>query len=315
MKYLAFDIEAANGYQLSSICSVGVVIADEHFNVISRENIWINPKTKYNLNGTREKVGIDLGLDKALLDASPDFKEVYGKIKGLLTDKQYVVLGHAVDADVRMLNKACERYHLPSINFEFICSQLLYKMYKGDKEVKGLGKIANDLGISFHQHNSEEDAYVTMLTLKYLVEDSGLSVDQLLERYHIRKGTNVNFELTRPVSLIGQVSKKKLTQIAIEKIKAHVATVKKVSDEYSGKAFCLARSLELSDSVELYNVITTIAQKGGRYTAKLFKGNVYVYSNSPTDQDVMREKRVDELNQQGLLTTATIQQVLEGKIQ
>lgn len=315
MKYLAFDIEAANGYQLSSICSVGVVIADEQFNVISRENIWINPKTKYNLNGTREKVGIDLGLDKALLDASPDFKQVYDKIKSLLTDKQYVVLGHAVDADVRMLNKACERYRLPSIDFEFICSQLLYKMYKGDKEVKGLGKIANDLGITFHQHNSEEDAYVTMLTLKYLVEDSGLSVDQLLDKYHIKKGTNVNFELSRPVSLIGQVSKKKLTQVAIEKIKAYVATVKKVSNEYSGTAFCLARSLELSDSDQLYNVIKTIVQKGGRYTAKLFKGNVYVYSDSPTDQDIMREKRVNELQEQGLLTTATIQQVLEGTIQ
>lgn len=315
MKYLAFDIEAANGYQLSSICSVGVVIADEQFNVISRENIWINPKTKYNLNGTREKVGIDLGLDKALLDASPDFKQVYGKIKSLLTDSQYVVFGHAVDADVRMLNKACERYRLPSIDFEFICSQLLYKMYKGDKEVKGLGKIANDLGITFHQHNSEEDAYVTMLTLKYLVNDSGLSVEQLLNKYHIRKGSNVNFELTRPVSLVGQVSKKKLTQVAIEKIKAYLSTVKKVSNEYSGKAFCLARSLELSDSDQLYSLLNAIAQKGGRYTAKLFKGNVYVYSDSPTEQDIMREKRVDELRSQGLLTTATVQQVLEGKIQ
>ena len=44
MKYLAFDIEAANGYQLSSICSIGIVVADEQFNIISRENIWINPK-------------------------------------------------------------------------------------------------------------------------------------------------------------------------------------------------------------------------------------------------------------------------------
>ena len=84
MKYLAFDIEAANGYQLSSICSIGIVIADERFDIISRENIWINPKTKYNLNGTRQNVGIDLHLDKKLLDSSPDFSQVYGKIKSLL---------------------------------------------------------------------------------------------------------------------------------------------------------------------------------------------------------------------------------------
>ena len=314
MKFLAFDIEAANGYMPSSICSVGVVIADERFNILSRENIWINPKTKYNLNGTRRNVGIDLHLDKALLDASPDFSQVYARLRSLLTDKQYVVLGHAVDSDVRMLNKACERYHLPSIDFEFICSQLLYKLYKGDKEVKGLNKIADDLGITFNQHNSEEDAYVSMLTLKYLVDDSGLSVTELLEKYHVRKGVNDNFEMTRPVSLEGQVSKKKLTQVAIERIKEYVSTVKRTSNEYRNKAFCLARSLELSDSEQLYAVLNKIVEKGGRYTAKLLKGNVYVTGDNPTEQDVMREKRVAELEEQGLIKVVSLNDVLEDKL-
>ena len=314
MKYLAFDIEAANGYKLSRVCSIGVVIADEHFNVLSRENIWINPKTKYNLNGTRENVGIDLELDKALLDASPDFSQVYAKIRGLLTDKQYLVLGHAVDSDVRMLNAACVRYHLPSINFDFICSQLLYKLYRGDKDVRGLDKIAADMSITFHQHNSEEDAYVSLLTLKYLTEDSGLTVNELLEKYHVRRGSNVNFELTRPVSLLGQVSKKKHTQIAIEKIKEYVSTVKKTSNDYAGKAFCLARSLELSDSDELYAVVQAIVQKGGRYATKLFKGNYYVLSNAASECDVMRERRVDELHEQGLIQKVTIKEILEGKL-
>lgn len=314
MKYLAFDIEAANGYKLSSVCSIGVVIADEHFDVISRENIWINPKTKYNLNGTRENVGIDLELDKALLDASPDFRRVYPKVKALLTDEQYLVLGHAVDSDVRMLNAVCVRYHLPSINFEFICSQLLYKLYRGEKDVKGLNKIANELSITFHQHNSEEDAYVSMLTLKYLVEDSGLSVEQLLEKYQIRRGSNVNFELTRPVSLLGQVSKKKHTQVAIEKIREYASTVKKTGNKFNGKAFCLARSLELSDSDELYAVVRSVVERGGRYAAKLFKGNYYVASNAPSEVDVMRERRVEELCEQGLIRKVSIEQVIEGKL-
>lgn len=314
MKYLAFDIEAANGYKLSSVCSIGVVIADENFEIISRENIWINPKTKYNLNGTRENVGIDLELDKALLDASPDFKRVYPRIRALLTDKQYLVLGHAVDSDVRMLNAACVRYHLPSINFDFICSQLLYRLYRGEKDVKGLGKIAADLDITFHQHNSEQDAYVSMLTLKFLVEDSGLSVDELLQKYQIRKGSNNNFELTRPVSLLGQVSKKKNTQIAIEKIREFASTVKRTGNEYAGKAFCLARSLELSDSDELYAVVREIVQRGGRYATKLFKGNYYVLSNAAAECDVMRERRVDELYGQGLIQRVMISDILEGKL-
>ena len=314
MKYLAFDIEAANGYMPSSICSIGVVIADEQFNILSRENIWINPKTKYNLNGTRANVGIDLHLDKDLLDASPDFSEVYDKVAGLLTDTQYVVVGHAVDSDVRMLNKACQRYHLPCINFQFVCSQLLYKLYKGDKEVKGLNKIADEIGVTFCQHNSEEDAFASMMTLKYLVKDSGLTLQQLMEKYRVRVGINNNFEMSRSVSLMGQVSKKKLTQVAVERIKEYVSTVKKISNEYRDKAFCLARSLELSDSDELYAVLQAIVQRGGRYTAKLFKCNVYVKSGTSTEQDVMREKRVAELQEQGVLNVVTITDVLEGKI-
>lgn len=313
MKFLAFDIEAANGYMLSSICSVGVVIADERFNVLSRENIWINPRTKYNLNGTRANVGIDLGLDKALLKASPDFKHVYPRLKSLLTDKQYLVVGHAVDSDVRMLNKACERYHLPSINFDFVCSQLLYKLYKGDAEVKGLSKIADELGITFHQHNSEEDAFMSLLTLKYLVEDSGMSVSELLQKYRVRIGSNVDFELTRPVSTLGQVSRKHVTQTAIEHIKEFATEVKAISAEYKNKVFCLARSLELNGGETLHGVLTKIFQKGGRYTAKLFKGNYYVVGNDRTDQDIMREKRVQELVAQGLMKVVGVQDILEDK--
>lgn len=314
MKFLAFDLEAANGYMLSSVCSVGVVIADEQFNVLSSENIWINPRSDYNLNGTRANVGIDLHLDKKLLKSSPDFRRVYPRLKALLTDKQYVVVGHAVDSDVRMLNKACERYHLPSIDFEFICSQLLYKLYKGESDVKGLGKIAEEIGLTFTQHNSEEDAYASMMTLKYLVDSSGMSVEELLDKYRVRRGSNVDFVLTRPVSLLGQVSKKHVTQQAIERIKEFVTTVPRRGNRYKNKAFCMSRALELSDSDELRAVLTEIVQQGGRYTAKLVKGNYYVRWGEAAQADVMREKRVAELVEQGLMKVISIQEVLEEKI-
>ncbi len=314
MKYLAFDIEAANGYQPSSICSIGIVIADGQFNIVSRENVWINPKTRYNLNGTRKNVGIDLHLDKKLLDSSPDFSQVYGKIKALLENSEYTVLGHAVDADVRMLNEACKRYKLPSINFEFICSQLLYRLYKGEKNVRGLDKIAAEIGVEFTQHNSEEDAYATMMTLKYLVQESNLTVDGLLEKYNIRKGVNNNFKMERPVSLDGQVSKKRVTQIAWAKIKEYASDIAKKSDKYNNTAFCLARSLELSDSEQLYKVIKLIKENGGRYVSKLTKANVYIYCDDRTEQDILREKKVDELVEQGLISKVSVNKFLEGKL-
>lgn len=314
MKYLAFDIEAANGYQLSSICSVGVVIADEQFNIISRQNIWINPKTKYNLNGTRENVGIDLHLDKRLLDSSPDFKQQFGIICEMLTDKRYFVFGHAVDADVRMLNAACVRYNLPCINFEFADSQLLYKLYKGDKEVKSLHKIAADIGVEFVEHNSEEDAYATMLTLKYLVNASGLTARQLMDKYRVRMGSNRNFELTRPASLDGQVSKKRVTQVAWDKIKKYASAIEKTGDKFKDVAFALSRSLELSDDETLYKVVDIVIQNGGRYTTKLAKCKIYVYGDVTSEQDVARERRVNELVEQGLVTKINAKQFIEENL-
>lgn len=311
MKYLSFDIEAANGYKPSSICSIGIVVADEQFNIISQQNVWINPKTKYNLNGTRQNVGIDLHLDKALLDSSPDFAGVYRQISGMLTDKQYLVVGHAVDADVRMLNAACQRYNLPSIDFSFIDSQLLYRLFKGEKEVKALNKIADEMDVTFVQHNSQEDAYVTMLTLKYLVEQTGLTVKQLLDKYHVRIGKNCNFELTRPVSLDGQVSKRQLTQVATAKIKDFAQSVQRTSNEFVGKTFCIARSLELADYDSLYQLVTAIVSRGGKYSSKLAKCNVYVKADNPTQQDLTREKHVEQLRRQGLLQIITIDKLSE----
>ena len=298
----------------SSICSVGVVVADESFNVLSRRNIWINPKTKYNLNGTRENVGIDLHLDKALLDASPDFAEVYPELKRLLTAEDTLVLGHAVDADVRMLNAACDRYKLPGIDFRFVCSQLLYKMYRGDKDVKGLNKIAADIDVEFQQHNSEEDAYASMMTMKFLVGDSGLSVDELIDKYRIRFGTNVNKQLFRPVSLLGQVSKKQITQVAVQRIRDYCATMPKRDNAWGNKAFALARSLEQSDSHELWAVVTSIASHGAKYCSKLAKCNVYVATDKPTPTDVNRQVHVARMEEQGLLKVVSVADVLNGNV-
>lgn len=313
MKYLAFDIEAANGYKPYSICSIGVVIADENFNVEFRENIWINPKSAYNLNGTRKNIGIDLHLDKALLDASPDFSQVYPKIKQLLTDEDCLVVGHAVDSDVRMLNAACQRYKLPSIDFSFICSQLLYKLYRGEKDVKALSKIAADLNITYNEHNSEDDAWMSLKTLEFLVKDSGLSTAQLVEKYHIRMGSNKNFELVRPVSLDGQVSKKRQTQVAVDNIKSFVKTVKPTSKTFKNKVFCLARSLELAQDERLFAVVRAVVEKGGRYSSKLAKCNVYVQNNVSLEQDVMREKRVAELVEQGLVSVVQADDLLASQ--
>lgn len=313
MKYLAFDIEAANGYKLYSICSIGIVIADENFTVLEKTNIWINPKSVYNLNGTRKNVGIDLHLDKALLDSSPDFSEVYPRIRSLLTNPEYTVIGHAVDSDVRMLNAACRHYGLPSIDFEFLCTQLLYRLYTGGKEVRALSKIAADLGIEYMEHNSEDDAWMSLMTLKFLVEDSKMSTSQLVSKYHVRRGSNENFQLNRPITLEGQIPKKAVTQKATEKIKTFAQTVDVQKNIFENTVFCLARSLELSDTETLYSTVKRIVENGGVYSSKLSKCRIYIKNSTPIEQDLMRENRVANLVEEGQTLVVSVESFLSAE--
>ena len=294
MKYLAFDIEAANGFNPASICSIGIVIADENFEILRKENLWINPRSKYNLNGTRPNVGIDLHLDKKLLEKSPDFKGRYEEIKSLLTAPDTIVLGHAVDSDVRMLNAATKKYNLPCINFEFICSQLLYKCFKGDINVKGLDKIADELGLQFQQHYSDEDALMSMLTLKFLCQTTKKTVDELLKEYNIRRGLNKDFEITRSVSVTGQLSKKNITKNAVEKIKQKISQLNKAKtnkgSKFKGKTVALSRDLEVAEENVWVPVVEKIVLEGGEYTARVGKCDYYVKVADTSESSASRER-------------------------
>ena len=46
MNYLFFDIECCDG---NHICSFGYVICDEHFNILKKEDIIMNPQKKFKL--------------------------------------------------------------------------------------------------------------------------------------------------------------------------------------------------------------------------------------------------------------------------
>ncbi len=300
MKYIAFDIEAANGYKADSICSIGIVVADEQLHIVHRENIWVNPKCKYNLNGTRANIGLDLHLDKKLLARSPDFAHVYDRVCSFLCDSDAVILGHAVDSDIRMLNAACKRYKLPSINCDFVCTQLLYRLITGEKEVRALGKIADDLQLTFEAHNSEEDAWMSMKTLEHVLNSTGKTLPQLLEWYCIVVGNNDNFTMRRCITLQG-ANNRKLTKLAGEQIRNSIADIAVMDDSREGQVYAFARTLELMDIDRVCAVMSMLASHGASYTPKLSKCSHFVTAEKINSQDMMRECRAVELQQQGLL--------------
>lgn len=169
--------------------------------------------------------------------------------------------------------------------------------------MRGLDKIADELGISFAHHASDEDALASMLTLKYLCEDSALSVEGLLEKFNVRIGSNRNFVVTRTVSLSGQISKKRVTSEAIKAISEYIRSNRLRSapcGALKGKLVSLSRALECSGGEVLHSVIKKIYACGGQYTAKVSKGSIYVKEEGePSETDAMREKYLSELRKNG----------------
>jgi hypothetical protein len=142
---------------------------------------------------------------------------------------------------------------------------------------------------------------MSLLTLKYLFEQAGLTPLQLMEKYRIRKGRTENFELTRTVSVAEQVSKKKVTKSSIDNIVKCISQTRKANKKrvkpQNGAVVALARSLELSDGDKMHAIVQKIAFEGLQYTAKLGKCTIYIYDGN--DEKDMREEYLDGLIEKG----------------
>lgn len=110
---------------MAKICVFGYCVCDEQFHILQKEDILINPNGKFHLTD-RGGDGLVLPYDYDDFKKYPDFKAFYEKIKGLLEDKDSYVFGHAAINDVKYLCLETKRYKLPSFQFRFADTQVLY---------------------------------------------------------------------------------------------------------------------------------------------------------------------------------------------
>ena len=88
MKDLFFDIECADGGK-ATVCSFGYVIADMEFNIIRREDIVINPESRFALTDREGRPDVQLVYPIATFKRAPNFKHFYNKIKSLVENEEY----------------------------------------------------------------------------------------------------------------------------------------------------------------------------------------------------------------------------------
>lgn len=288
MKLVFFDIECACVYKNSAkICAFGYVVCDEKFKILKKEDILINPRGKFHLTDGRGERGLVLPYEYNSFKDYPIFPEVYPKIKKLLEDKNSLIFGHATLNDVKYLDLDAHRYNLPSLNFEFSDSQLMYMTSIGDFTKQfGLSTITSALDVTFTPHRAADDAYATMMVVQALCKKHNCTCAQLGSVLGIKTGKISGGKITRPDSDGYIKYRENCQKIKEERTKRHSEFFRYVNSKHKVKSHKLDGvvfnfSRELEDNLKLsIPLIEKIYSLGGKYSHKLADCNVYVAGNN-----------------------------------
>lgn len=277
MKYVFFDIECANYVNdMFTICTFGYTIVDSNFNVIKKEDILINPHSKFNkivLNKIIHYKEEDF-LDK------PSFAEIYPFIKELLTNKDHMCFGFDVGNDLRFLNGEYKRYDLEPINVKAYDIQHIHKLIKQLKTPESLSKAAMSMDIDFDSielHNSKDDAYLTMLVAKELEKISDTPLHQLI---------NLSNHIAIDSNNIVNPNKARSNELKL--------LISKYPERNKAFSFCLSEELEAKDKENDYVLIKSILDAGYSYTTRVNASRVYVSDTETDPRDETYLKRIEK---------------------
>ncbi len=284
MKLVFFDIECACVHKTyAKICAFGYVVCDEQFNILEKEDILINPKGKFELTDRKGEKGINLPYDYEEFKNHPSFPKVYNRIKNLLEDKDACVFGHAVLNDVKYLNLETKRFKLPSFNFRFADSQILFMALINDFSRQfGLEFISNKLGVEFTPHRAADDAYATMRIVEAMCKAKECNYRELLTELGVSFGRIENYNIYRPQSKGMRAFNKEKREEKMARSRARIEFFNNVSrkrpkkgGKFYGKVFTFARPLENDIKISI-PLVNEIFDKGGRYSAQIAECNYYV---------------------------------------
>ena len=327
MEFLFFDIECANCFQgRGKICSFGYVITDEHFNIITKNDILVNPHSRFHLCGHGNHPGIVLGYDEKTFKSSPDFPHHYKKIKELLTKPGRLVFGFSVMSDAGYIKSECERFHKEVFDYKFIDIQRIFTDYKNLVNTPSLIKCAHEYGVSDSQsvHRSDDDSYFTMRVLKGLCQETGLSVTELIEKYPHCKCWCKNGKIYSEFLKYKEILKaQKLTKMEVltksprsnwmhateqsadrfAKYSKRVQINNKSLSPLNGKKVCISSLYEEYHFAEMMNIVSLLAKHGAKYTRKAYLCDIFteykIVDKNGNEYKCYRKERATAVNEDG----------------
>lgn len=174
MDFLALDFETANA-DFTSVCQVGAVLFSGGEPVETFASL-IDPDDYF------DALNISIhGIDEEAVRGAPRFSEVYAKLELLMANR--VVVSHT-SFDQSVMSQCEMRHSLKRPTCRWLDSAMVVRRTwpRYARRGYGLGNVAQDLGIDFRHHDAAEDARVAGRILVCALIESGLALEQWLER-------------------------------------------------------------------------------------------------------------------------------------
>src|SRR5574344_1194799 len=209
VKYLFFDCECANCYDhQGKICSFGYTITDTQFKVLDKKDLIMNPDAPFDPHvlGVGEN-SIDLAYTPLRFQYAPKFDFFYPTLVSLLTEKDTIVFGYAVENDIGFFYSECGRYQKTMPEFSFYDIQEIYRIYRDWDRSPSLEDALEDLKVpvdSYSEHQSSDDAEMSMLLLKEIVKETSQSPEELEQTYPTSGGDTRTFMIQAKLSDLPQ---------------------------------------------------------------------------------------------------------------
>ena len=287
MEYIVIDTESCTGKSDDgSLCSVGYAVADDKLNIIKRDDIILNPLPKRFSVGDKKnlkRTGVMFAYTVEQFRNAPDFKDKYEEIKDLFTGR--TVLGFAMANDVKYINDACDKFNLPRIEYAYMDVQFLYKLSNPEANSIGLKTLAEKYGITYMEHRSDEDAVVSLLVLKKMLEENNRTFNEYLTEYEVKFGKNTKNGYHHPYSLVEFRNEKGLK--VSRRLQGFIYSdyLHRLPKRLKGNVYCFAYDIEKKDVSLLRTLIDEIYLKGNSFTRDADVCNVYVKcGNEESDQ-------------------------------
>ena len=174
MNFVVIDVETANS-DYSSICQVGIASFRDGVLHTSWESL-VNPEDEF------DHINVSIhGIDEEKVRFSPNWAAVYSEVNPLLQGN--IVACHTAFDRVALL-RACEKNHLAHCECRWLDSAMVVRRAwpKFSRSGYGLTNVAAEFGIKYRPHDALEDARCAGEILLRATAETGLSIDQWLER-------------------------------------------------------------------------------------------------------------------------------------